>query len=707
MTGSIRDWLGKAGGLVTGSQPLTRTLALTVGGLLLAALLLLSMSAVELLREQAEQQALSRVQLAGMSARDGVRQLEEDALTAARTIAVRVTLARLIREGNREQTELFLRRACEVVGMTQCAVIVGPGTVLAATRADLPWAELVDATGEQGEHFMLAPAAVPEGVLGAIAPISNLVETRVVVLRFLDERVRRRLAESAGMDVRLVRVSGWLDDVQPDLREMHSSAISTGTTSSQRIDSMNLYASSTPVIAATGEGVTLIETRLPASGVDTSVGRFVERLVWTALLLGLLAVAAAVLIARRIVAPLRALAESATKLGLGDLSTSIPASGGPETVALARTLEEMRRNLVDVTATLRRREAEAQAMLRGVVEGVFAVDGERRIRYLNPQAEAIAGIAPGEAIGRFCGDVLKPCADKDGQRPCGTSCPILSAREQGQAQATEFLERADGGRRTVIIAAARMVDGLQVQVMRDETGLESARRARDSILANISHEFRTPLAAQLASLELLQENLPTLPREELKSLVDTLQRGTLRLTRLIDNLLESVRIESGQLGIRSQRLAIADVVREAAEMVESLLAQSNQSLEVSIAEDLPELVGDAPRLTQVFVNLLANANKFGPEGSTIRITGEATASEVQVSVEDEGPGIVEAASGAIFERFYRSADQEPEPRGLGLGLWIVKSIVDRHGGRVSAERTEAGRTRFTVTLPLPPPDSQS
>ena len=110
----------------------------------------------------------------------------------------------------------------------------------------------------------------------------------------------------------------------------------------------------------------------------------------------------------------------------------------------------------------------------------------------------------------------------------------------------------DGTRRTIVLTSAGMVDGLQVQVMRDETELEAVRRARDSILANISHEFRTPLAAQLASIELLQEDLHGLPREQLEELVASLQRGTLRLTRLIDNLLESVRIESGQLGIRRQ-----------------------------------------------------------------------------------------------------------------------------------------------------------
>ncbi len=100
--------------------------------------------------------------------------------------------------------------------------------------------------------------------------------------------------------------------------------------------------------------------------------------------------------------------------------------------------------------------------------------------------------------------------------------------------------------------------------------------------------------------------------------------------------------------------------------------------------------GDAPRLTQVLVNLLANANKFGPEASTIRVGGEADAGQVRIWVEDEGPGAPGLEQASIFDRFYRSADQEPEPRGLGLGLWIVRSIVERHGGTVAAGQGRRG-----------------
>jgi len=246
-----------------------------------------------------------------------------------------------------------------------------------------------------------------------------------------------------------------------------------------------------------------------------------------------------------------------------------------------------------------------------------------------------------------------------------------------------------------------------VQVIRDETELEGVRRARDSVLANISHEFRTPLAAQLASIELLLEGMSPgqpgasepMPRERQAELVRSLERGTLRLTRLIDNLLESVRIESGQLSIRHQSVELREVVEDAQALIGSLLALRQQPLEVDLPEDLPLIAGDKHRLTQVFVNLLANANKFAPEGSTVRIGARPDGANVMAWVEDEGPGPAAADTEAIFARFRRGTDEEPEPGGLGLGLWIVKSIIDRHAGTIALTRTEIGRTRMVMTLP--------
>jgi signal transduction histidine kinase len=218
------------------------------------------------------------------------------------------------------------------------------------------------------------------------------------------------------------------------------------------------------------------------------------------------------------------------------------------------------------------------------------------------------------------------------------------------------------------------------------------------VLANISHEFRTPLAAQLASIELLRDGMSEMNDAQRNDLVASLERGTHRLTRLIDNLLESVRIEAGQLAIRRQSLTLSEVIEDARQMLGSLFDLRRQTLEVNVPDDLPWLDGDALRLTQVFVNLLANANKYAPEGSVIRVGAQATDSNIVAWVEDEGPGVSEAG-GSIFDRFSRGKAEEPEPGGLGLGLWIVKSIVERHGGSVRAERTADERTRFTVALP--------
>jgi signal transduction histidine kinase len=190
-----------------------------------------------------------------------------------------------------------------------------------------------------------------------------------------------------------------------------------------------------------------------------------------------------------------------------------------------------------------------------------------------------------------------------------------------------------------------------------------------------------------------------MPLEQQRELVLSLERGSLRLTQLIDNLLESVRIESGQLAIRKQSVELDAVVEEARALIGALLEQRGQTLTSSFPEDLPPIEGDAPRLMQVFVNLIANASKFAPENSVIRIGAQASRGRIVAWVEDEGPGLPASEASSIFERFRRGSDAEPEPGGLGLGLWIVKSIVERHGGTIAAERTAENRTRFSITLP--------
>ena len=663
----------------------------------------ISYFAIDMLRGLADSQQKIRVQLAGANSRAEITRMAEDALTYARVLAERPPLRRLIGEPGREGVTDFLRRFCETSELDACAVFDG-AQLVAATRADLPWTQVFTVAAEQGERFMVAPTGTQLSIIGATAKLPQYASFSVMVMHLLDSNLAQLLSAHTGLPVQIINYRAYAATPDNEFTSLHSQALTDGRFAVQRIDALGLYASSFPIMSANGEGIALIETRAPSRETDRTVSALVWRLILTAFVFAVLAIAAGWLLGWRVTRPTEALTDAAMRLGQGDFATSIPTEGPAEIGQLGRTMDDMRRNLVDINAELRHREAEAQVVLEAVVEGVYAVDQERNIRYLNPQAARLLGIEPADAIGKFCGDVLKPCGpagSSSGARPCATTaCPILRARQSGSAQSVEQLQTRSGNRQTVI-TSSRVVDGLQVQVMRDETDLEGVRRARDTVLANVSHEFRTPLAAQLASIELLRDGLKSSPPEKLEELVLSLERGTLRLTRLIDNLLESVRIESGQLDVRRQSIELRDVIEDARVLVEALLRQRRQPLEMDVPESLT-LQGDATRLTQVFVNLIANASKFAPEGTAVRVGASVEGKQLTAWVEDAGPGLPEGDAVSIFERFKRGGSQEPEPGGLGLGLWISRSIVERHGGTITAARTAEGYTRFTLTLPVEP-----
>ena len=651
--------------------------------------------AIGLLQRLADGQQRVRVQLAGADARAELARIGEDTLSGARILAERPTLRRLLQQREFADLPPVLQRFCAPAGLDACAILEGD-TVLATTSPTVPWTLMMPAVREQGERFLFAAQGAPDAYLGATAPLGDADPGgRVVVVHVLNDSFARRLSPQEGVEVRLRNYRNFNNAPADDFTNLHTTALADGRYAVEHIRKLGVYAASHPVFSATGEGIVLIETRLPTTQTDRDVRALRLRLLWLAAFLGVVAFVGSVLLGRRVTGPTEALTAAAERLGQGDFNTLIPQGGPAEIGKLARTMDDMRRNLIDLTGTLRQREAEAQAVLAGIVEGVYAVDSERRITYMNEQAAKLLGVKASEAIGRFCGDVLKPrCAN--GDTPCNTSCPIVQARQQGSATAVEHLVTAAGERR-MVITSARPVDNLQVQVLRDETELEAVRRARDTVLANVSHEFRTPLAAQLASIELLRDGLRTQPPEQLEELVLSLERGSLRLTQLIDNLLESVRIEAGQLDIRRQSIELTDVIEDAISTVDALLRQRSQHIERALGDEL-SLSGDGLRLTQVFVNLLANACKFAPAGSVIRIGAERAGNQINAWVDDAGPGLPEGAQENVFERFSRGG-VEPAPSGMGLGLSISRSIVERHGGTLTASRTADGYTRFTLTLP--------
>jgi PAS domain-containing protein len=502
----------------------------------------LSLYAGERLRQVADSQGTARVQLGGAMARETLRRMQEDALGSARSIGDDPAVQAALQPAGARDLQAVLRRLCPADTADACAVFDG-ARLLSQAGVNVPWNEIFLSVGKQGHMFLAAPVSSGTTVFGATAPADNHQGLNIFVVRRFDEQLADNLTRAAGLSIRLISYRSFNSAPVDALTSLHSAGLADGRYAVAHIPKLDIYAASFPLFTNTGEVIALIEARLPAAQIDSEIRSLIHRLLVTALVLALLAVLAGAVLGQFVAGPVQDLTEAAMRLGQGDFSTSIPVGGTAEVSALARTMEDMRRNLVNLTGTLRRREAEAQGVLAGIVEGVFAVDRDRNIRYLNPQAAKLLGVDPQAAVGRFCGDLLKP-QGPDGVRPCETDCPILRARVAGTAQALERLALNDAAPRTTIITSSGMVEGLQVQVLRDETELEAVRRARDSVLANISHEFRTPLAAQLASIELLRDGLQTMTPQAREKLVVSLERGSLRLTRLIDNLLESVRIES-------------------------------------------------------------------------------------------------------------------------------------------------------------------
>ena len=232
--------------------------------------------------------------------------------------------------------------------------------------------------------------------------------------------------------------------------------------------------------------------------------------------------------------------------------------------------------------------------------------------------------------------------------------------------------------------------------------LEALRRsdaAKDVFLATLAHELRNPLAPIVTSIALLARAEDS--ERYLPQVLDVLQRQSKHLARLVDDLLDLARINSGKIELKREVVDLRDVVRAAVESCQPLIDRRRHTLALELPGEPARVVGDAVRLTQVFANLLNNAAKYTPEGGRIAMRMTTQDGLVQVCVEDTGVGIPADLLARMFELFTQ-APRVPgvEPHGLGIGLFLVKGLVQMHEGRITAASDGAGRgSRFTVTLP--------
>lgn len=676
---------------------LSRLLLLSHVGLVALLAVLLLVTGAGIIHVAVRDQAVVRSgQLAG-EAQARLVELIQGQAVVTQLLAERPTLQGYLRRGQRQESLAFLESFRETAGLDYIRVEHG-GQEFAQVgeKPDLPFEAGLQFEPGNDQPWLVSRFVIEPARLPAELTIAARLSSKALIDPAAGQ-AQLRLVAPASLSA--------LATTDADLLAMRH-VLSTGigeslpggrSTSTRRIE---------PVVDLDGATTAVLVVEIAAELVRR------QRLEWLlafasgSAIVAVFAALLAIWLARRIARPFSHLAQAAERLGVGDLETPVraPASDLIEPQALAQSMESMRRQVRSLTEVERSQRAELSVILDSVEEGIAAVDDDRRLRYVNRQFLSLLGCTEEQAIDRFCGDVLQPLPVQ-GRRLCEHACPLLKARRLGAAQATERCALGIG-QRNLVIRAAVPSGGRQVAVFREETADEAARSVRDAILANLSHEFQTPLAAQIASVELLREHLRESQDLDARRLVNAQYRGALRLSQLVENLLESVRVESGEIVMRRQRLSLRQVVVDAIDLMRPLIEQRDQHLELRLSERPVALVGDPQRLQQVVVNLLANANKFAPDQSTIWI--ELDDGEDQRSatlwVEDEGSGLPwQEPRADVFAPFRRAPSDEPSQRGTGLGLAIVRSVVERHGGELLVAAPRHGRgARLGIVLPLTP-----
>lgn len=353
-----------------------------------------------------------------------------------------------------------------------------------------------------------------------------------------------------------------------------------------------------------------------------------------------------------------------------------------------RTEETLERTLADVEHA----RARTDALLRSIPDGLLVVDARQRLLLCNPTAAEVLDL-PADAVGRPLRELL----------PAGA--PLFAALESpSNGPSMEFERSGESGRRvfqarTSLLGEAEGAPGGCIMLLHDVSTERAAAQDKRDFITMAAHELHAPLSAVLGYADLLSSTddeglLPSQRREILTCVAEQAQV----LKRLVDDLLDASRVESGQsLALQRSLCRIGEVLQAA---LTAARADGRFRFELDVADGDTQLKADRGRLQQVLANLLGNAVKFSPPGGVIRISGARDSDGYRVCVSDQGRGMTEEEQKKAFDKFFRGPAAGPGTRSTGLGLAICRAIVEAHGGRIAIESQPGAGTQVCFTLPV-------
>ncbi|MFZ7128600.1 MAG: ATP-binding protein [Desulfobacterales bacterium] len=446
------------------------------------------------------------------------------------------------------------------------------------------------------------------------------------------------------------------------------------------------------------------ETMYAASVRAGSVAR---RAIWSTVMVAamglIVALSLSLLLAERIVRPIRRFMEASRKISAGDYSVRVPVETRDELGHLAEEFNRMstqlsRYHAMNIEQIISEKN-KADAILSSIEDGLVVFDTTLKATGINPAARRMLSHKFGDDQSSRCEDLLpdsEVCGLVGKMVQTGTEPDlpdeqrIITLQERGQT--LHFLFSI-----TAIRGKDRSLSGI-VLLLRDVTRLKEVERLKSEFIMAASHELRTPLTSLGMSVDLLLEHAANELAEKDKDLLQAAHEEVHRMKALVNDLLDLSRIEAGRIDLEFETVPVRTLFDHAKSVFKNQLDMKQVRLDSTLPDELPGIRADANKITWVLTNLISNALRYVSKGGHIQLMARKVGPQVHLSVRDDGPGIPPESQSRIFQKFVRLKGEESG--GTGLGLAICKEIVRAHGGAIWVESPPGQGSTFTFTLPV-------
>ncbi|MGE5654222.1 MAG: ATP-binding protein [Bacillota bacterium] len=414
-----------------------------------------------------------------------------------------------------------------------------------------------------------------------------------------------------------------------------------------------------------------------------------RQIMLTALAAMLIALGLAFSFSRSLSQPLGLMNKAALAMAQGDFSKRVDSSHEDEIGQLANSFNFLAGSLQDSIASLKTEKGRMENLLTSLTEGVVATDEHGALTLFNPAAAELLGLDQ---------------APQTGSQLSKTELPAELAQwmtaEKTDQVMTKTLQLGEDRVLAVTISPVADTEGRttgQMAVLQDVTEAHRLEQLRRDFVANVSHELRTPLTSIRGFVEGILDE--TIPMSSAPRYLNIIHRETIRLTRLIHELLDLSHIESGKTVLHREPITLNSMIISLATQARAATRQEQLHLRLALDDSDPVVDADPDRIGQVLLNLITNACKFTPSDGSVTITTRIEGDHLTVQVADTGPGIPPEDLPYVWDRFYK-ADRSRSKEGVGLGLAIVRSLVEAHGESITVSNTEPHGAVFAFQLPL-------